>query len=207
MEMHNKIEELTRKIHTEGLEKAKKEADTILAGAKESAEKMVSDARAESERILEEAKKKAADHAERMNSELRISMQRALANLKKEITELIQAETIRHPVKKSMADNNFMNHLLETTIRNWNACSDDHDLHVLVPSDQLESAENHLRNTMGEVMNNGLVLRDDPALGSGFEIQPSNGHYKISMTDEAFESLIREHFKPRTVEFLFGKKG
>jgi hypothetical protein len=56
------------------------------------------------------------------------------------------------------------------------------------------------------MMNKGLVIKEYPGIKKGFEIQPKNGNYKISMSDEAFEMFIKEHFKPRTVEFLFGGK-
>jgi V/A-type H+-transporting ATPase subunit E len=207
METQNKIEELTRKIHREGLEKAQKEAEIILAEAKKEAGRIREDALAEAEKVRSGAKKEAEDFSRRMHAELRTSMQRTLAHMKKEITELIQSEVIKKPLAESMNSKELMNSLLETTIRNWNACSDDHDLQVLVPQDHLESAEKHLRKSMLEVMNNGLVLKSDPSVKSGFEIQPANGHYKINMSDEAFETLIREHFRPRTVEFLFGKQG
>jgi len=207
METQHKIEELTRKIHREGLEKAQKEAEIILAEAKKEAGRIREDALSEAEKLRSGATKEAENFSRRMQAELRTSMQRTLAHMKKEISEIIQAEVIKKPLAESMNSKELMNSLLETTIRNWNACSDDHDLKVLVPQDHLESAEAHLKKSMLEVMNNGLVLKSDPGVKSGFEIQPGNGHYKISMSEEAFEALIREHFRPSTIEFLFGKQG
>ena len=206
METQNKIEQLTRKIHREGLEKAQKEAEIILAEARKEATHIREDAHSEAEKIISGAKNEAEQLSRRMHAELRTSMQRTLAHMKKEISEIIQVEVIKKPLAESMSSKEWMNRLLETAIRNWNACSEDHDLKVLVPADQLESAEAHLKKSMHEVMKNGLVLESDPTIGSGFEIQPSGGHYKISMSEEAFESLIREHFRPRTIEFLFGKQ-
>ena len=189
------------------LEKAQKEAEIILSEARKEAGRIREDALAEAEKIRSGAKNEAEDLNRRMQAELRTSMQRTLAGMKKEITELIQAKVIKKPLAENMNSRDLMNRLLETAIRNWNACSDDHDLKVLVPEDHLESAEEHLKKSMLEVMNNGLVLKSDPSVSSGFEIHPANGHYKISMSDEAFETLIGEHFRPRAVEFLFGKQG
>ena len=132
-------------------------------------------------------------------------MQRTLAHLKKQIAELIQAEVIKKPLSESMQSKELMSSLIETTIKNWNAASDDQNLKVLVPKDQLKSVEEHLKKNMLEALNNGLELKPDPSLKSGFVIQPSDGNYKINMSDEAFESLITEHFRQAIVEFLFGK--
>jgi V/A-type H+-transporting ATPase subunit E len=206
METQNKIEELTRKIHREGLEKAQKEAEIILAEARKEAARIKEEAAAEAEKTTSGAKKEAEDLSARMQAELRTSMQRTLAHLKKQIAEMIQAEVIKKPLSESMASKELMSSLLETTIKNWNASSDDQNLSILVPEDQLKSAEEHLKKNMLELLNNGLELKGDPALKSGFEIQPGDGHYKINMSDEAFEFLITEHFRKTIVDFLFGKE-
>lgn len=205
METQNKIEELTRKIHREGLEKAQKEAEIILAEAKKEAARIREEAAAEAEKTTSGAKKEAEDLNGRMQAELRTSMQRTLAHLKKEIAELIQAEVIQKPLAGSMQSQELMSSLLETTVRNWNPNSDDQNLLVLVPQDQLDSAEKALKKNMAEALNKGLELKADPTLKSGFEIQPGNGHYKINMSDEAFEYLISEHFRKTILDFLFEK--
>jgi len=206
MEMHNKIKELTEKIQREGLEKANREAERIIEEARKEAGRLVNEAKAEAEKIREEAEKSAKDFAERMKSEVRMSQQQTLANFKREITELIQAPVVREPLKSSLEDQEFMNRLLESMVNNWKSSSENADLQVLLPKDQLESAESYLKKKLNGIMNNGLVVKEYPGIKKGFEIQPKNGHYKISMTDEAFEMFIREHFKPITVEFLFGGK-
>jgi hypothetical protein len=93
---------------------------------------------------------------------------------------------------------------METVVKNWKSSSEDVDLELLLPEAELESAEKYFRKRVADLMNNGLVIKEYPGINRGFEIQPENSHYKISMTDEAFEEFIRDHFKPKTVEFLFG---
>jgi V/A-type H+-transporting ATPase subunit E len=206
MEMHSKIKELTKKIQQEGLDKANQEADRIIQEAKAEAEKVVSEAKAEAEKIRGEAKKSAEDFTERMKSEVRMSQQQALVNFRKEIVELIQVPVVKEPLEKSLDDREFMNKLLETMVKNWKSTDEEADLEVLLPKDQLESADKYLKDKLSEVMKNGLVIKEYPGIKKGFEIQSDKGHYKISLSDEAFEQFIKEHFKPRTVEFLFGGK-
>ena len=145
METQNKIDELTRKIHREGLEKAQKEAEIILAEARKEAARIREEAATEAEKTKSNAKKEAEDLTGRMHAELRTSMQRTLAHLKKQIAELIQAEVIKKPLSESMQSKELMSSLIETTIKNWNAASDDQNLKVLVPQDQLKSIEEHLK--------------------------------------------------------------
>jgi hypothetical protein len=129
-----------------------------------------------------------------------------LINLKKEISELIQASVIDEPLTAAFDDTAFIKTMLENLVKNWKSADSEGSLEVLLPKDQLKETEEYFRNKASSLMNNGLVLKENAELENGFEIQPVNGHYKISMTDEAFEAFLKEHFKPKTMEFLFGGK-
>lgn len=202
--MHHKIKELTDKIHQEGFEKASQEAEKIIDQARKEAEKLTREAEEQAETIIANAKKEADAHAQRIDAEVRLSSRQALMALKKEISDLIQASVLKEPLNLAFEDQEFIRKMLETLIENWNPCSDESDLHVLVPGEQLEEMEAYLKEKAGRVMNRGLVLSQYGGTGKGFEIQPSNGHYKINVTDEAFEVFLKQHFKPRTMEFLYG---
>lgn len=206
METHNNIQKLTEKIHREGLEKANKEAEIIIAGAKEEAEEIITNAKKEAESLKDKARKEAEDSSKKIKSELRLSSQQSISSLKKEISELIQAEVIKEPLQEAFNDNGFVRDLLSTVVSNWNACQEETDLQVLVPANKLKEVENFFREKTGRVLNKGLSLGQYKGSGNGFEIKPENGHYKINMTDEAFNRFLKEHFRPKTLEFLYGGK-
>ncbi len=204
MEHNEKIKKLAEKIHREGVEKANEEAGRIIDEARREAEMIVNDAKEKAGSILADAKGKAEDFSRRMESEIRLSSQQALVNLKKEIAELIQAAVLKEPLKKAFNDQEFIRRLLETMVENWDPSGDDEELHVLLPQDHLEEMETYFREKSASLMNNGLKLDGYRGPGNGFEIRPNNGHYKINLTDEAFEIFLKDHFKPRTLEFLYG---
>jgi V/A-type H+-transporting ATPase subunit E len=206
MEMHNRIQEITEKIHQEGLEKANRETEKILEEARSSARKIVEDAQKEAEKIRADAKRSAEEFSDRIKSEVRLSQQQALAHLKSEIAELILTSVVKEPLKESLEDQGFMNELVEAMVKNWNDSHGDADLQVMVPADQLKEIESHIQAHAKELMNKGLVVKTYPGIKKGFEVQPGKGNYKISLSDEAFELFIKEHFKPKTIEFLFGSK-
>lgn len=206
MEAHNKIKELTEKIYREGLEKANSESEQIIAKAKADAEKILMEAEKEAASIMEQAKKNAREQSERLVSEMRLSGQQALVNLKKDVAGLIQAKVVDAPISEAFSDQNFIRNLIETLVRNWKSGEGDPQLTVLLPKDKLAETEKYFNAKAAELMKKGLSLKEYPGISKGFEIIPSNGEYKISMSDEAFQSFLREHFKPSTVEFLFGGK-
>lgn len=202
--MHQKIKELTEKIHREGFEKANQESAEIIETANNNAEELIRNAEKRAELIIQQAKKQAEENARKIEAEVRLSSQQALINLKKEISELIQAGVLKEPLNQAFDDHHFIRKILETLVGNWNPCTDETDLHVMVPEDQLAEMDAYLKERSGRIMNKGLNLDRYSGTGKGFEIQPSNGHYKINVTDEAFETFLDEHFKPKTLEFLYG---
>lgn len=204
--MHDKIKELTDKIHRDGVEKANRDGAEIIQNARSEAEALIADARKESEAILEEAKKKAEDVTRRIESEVRLSARQAIMNLRKEISELIQASVLKEPLSQAFDDQEFIRKLLETLVENWNPEKENNELQVMLHKDHLEEMGAYLRGKSGMIMNQGLSLREYNGSGKGFEIQPKNGHYKINITDEAFEIFLKEHFKPQTLDFLYGGK-
>lgn len=205
MEMHDKVKELTEKIHREGVEKANEEAKQIVEEAKKEAEKIVEKAKKDAEKRVADAEKKAEDVSQKIESEVRLSSQQALLNLKKEITDLVQAEVLKEPLEDAFKDSAFLRDILTTLVKNWNAADEaEEGLEVLLSADQLKKLEEYLKKKSGSVLNEGITLKEYPGVENGFEIQPRGGHYKITITDEAFEAFLGEHLKPKTMEFLFG---
>ncbi|MFO7672051.1 MAG: hypothetical protein R6W31_20515 [Bacteroidales bacterium] len=204
--MHDKIKELTDKIHRDGVEKANRDRAEIIRKAKSEAEAVIADARKETEAILDEAKKKAEDISRRIESEVRLSARQAIMNLRKEISELIQASVLKEPLSKAFDDQLFIRKLLETLVENWNPDKENSELQVMLHKDHMAEMDVYLRGKSGRIMNQGLSLREYNGSGKGFEIQPKNGHYKINITDEAFEIFLKEYFKPQTLDFLYGGK-
>ncbi len=206
METDHKIKEIAEKIHREGFEKASRDSERIIEEAKTSAKKIKEEARKEAEKIRDDAKRSAEELAERVKSEIRLSQQQALAHLKSDIAELIQTSVIKEPLNSSLEDQDFMSELLESMVKNWRNFHEDAVLQLLIPEEQLEHIEAHFQAKVKELMDQGLVVKAYPGIDKGFEIHPQEGNYKISMSDEAFEQFIKEHFKPKTIEFLFSDK-
>ncbi|MEX0986955.1 MAG: V-type ATP synthase subunit E family protein [Bacteroidales bacterium] len=202
--MHDKIKELTDKIHREGLEKANKDAAEIIGKAKADAEEMINKAKKEAESIINNAQADAEKRAHRINSEIRLSSQQAILNLKKQISELIQTTVLKEPLSEAFNDKEFIKKLVETLVQNWTPETGEPDLRVMLPKDQLDAFDRYLKDKSMKILNKGISLSEYQGSGSGFEIQQKNGHFKINITDEAFEIFLKEHIKPQTLEFLYG---
>ena len=100
--MENKLQELTRKLYDEGLEKGRAEADKVLADARKESEKIVADARAEAAEILRRAKTEAEDVGKNTMTEIALAGKQAVAKIKSEIASLIVAKATAEGVKKKL---------------------------------------------------------------------------------------------------------
>jgi len=204
--MQNKLEELTEKIYREGLEKGNEEAEKIVSSAKTQADEIIAAAKAEEQRILQDARKASQELKENTESELQLTLRQALNNLRQQIADLIGNRVIHESVSGMADDPSFIRDILLAIAGNWSpASSGNADLTVLLPADKEKQLNDYFTHHAKEVMKKGIELKFDTRLKSGFEIGPSDGSFRISFTDEVFESFFKDYLRPRLMEFLYGK--
>jgi V/A-type H+-transporting ATPase subunit E len=204
--MQTKLQELTEKIYREGLEKGNEEASMIINQAHAQAKDIIAKAKAEEQRILSEASRKAKEIKDNSESELRIAMRQALNSMKQQVAELINAKVMESSVRGLSSEPAFMKELILSIAKNWSAGSSGAvDLTVILPAGREKELHDYFLAGAGKSMASGLELKFDARLKSGFEIGPANGSYRISFTDEVFESFFKEYLRPRIMDYLFGK--
>ena len=115
--MEKKLQELTEKIYSEGVEKAKIEADDIVKEAKGKAEKELNNAQNEAKKIIEDANKKSDEIKRNGESEMKLAAKQALSEVKQKITEIITTGVISENVKTTMDDKDFVKGLIESSIK------------------------------------------------------------------------------------------
>ncbi len=205
--MENKLQELTEKIYSEGIEKANKEAEEIISKAREDAEKKHREAEKEAEAIIEKAKKEAEELKKNVQSEVQLSARQAINTIKQQITDLITAKSTGKEIKKALDDKNFMQKIIETAIKNWDPKSAKGiDVAVLLPEKDRKELEKYFSTKQKALLEGGLVLNFDDSIESGFKIGPKDGSFMISFTDQDFESFFRHYLRPRTTELLYSDK-
>lgn len=202
--MENKLQELTQKLYNEGVEKAKQEAERILAEAKAEAEKLKHNAQDEALKIVADAENKSAELKKSVEAELALAAKQSIRSLKQEITELIVSKAIDQPVKNSFNDDAFVKEMIETLIKNWDAkSSEEIKLSVLLPAEKEEAFQNFFTDKTQKQLRTGLEVSYSDAIKGGFKIGPADGSYKISFSEEDFENFFKAYLRPKTVDLLF----
>ncbi len=111
----DKIQEITSKLYTEGIEKGKEEADKIIAEAKAMRDQIVEEAKKEAEQIITSAKKETDEWKSNTQSELKLFASQAVEALKSEITNLVTDKLSASNVKAAVEDKMVE----ERNIKNW----------------------------------------------------------------------------------------
>ena len=205
--MENKLQELTEKIYAEGIEKANNEAREIIENAKAEADKVQQNAEKEAAKIIENAEKEAREIKKNITSEVRLSARQAINTIKQQITELVTAKTTGEDVKKAFKDKEFIQKIIETTLKNWNPGGTKAiDAALLLPEKDRKELTAYFQSKQKALLDGGLVLNFDDKMEAGFKIGPKDGSYQISFTEEDFENFFRNYLRPRTTDLLYSSE-
>lgn len=197
--MENKLQELTRKIYDEGIEKARQEAAVILENARRQAEETTLNARKEADEILNQANQKAEELQRNAQSEIRMSSKQAVSALRQQIATLITAKVTDEPVKEAVSDKAFIGSIITRALENFNQ-----NASLVLPAADEKSLEKYFGSRLSQVITSGVDVTFDDKIRGGFKIGPKDNSYVISFTDEDFQAFFRSFMRQRTINLLFG---
>lgn len=204
--MENKLEELTRKLYDEGLEKGRADADKLVSDAKDEAARLVSEARSEADAIVKAAEAKAEELHKNSLTEISLAGKQVVAELKKQIADLIVAKSTTDNVKKANMDADFVKNMLLEVARNWNGTSTDMvSLSALLPESRRAELDAAFEKSAKDLLNAGIEVGYSKNVKSGFKVGPKEGGYHISFSDEDFDALLGEYLRDKVAKMLFDK--
>ncbi len=202
--MENKLEQLTRTLYAEGLEKGRSEADRLVAEAKAEAAKIVAEAQAEAAAILKAAEAKAADVEKNSLTEIALAGKQAVAKIKSEIASMIIAKTTAAGVKAAALDADFIKGMLLAVAKNWNgADSGKVELRALLPEAERTKLDAAFAKSLKELLAAGIEVGYSKEVRTGFKVGAKDGGYYISFSDADFDALMREYLRDKVAHLLY----
>ncbi|MDO5663845.1 MAG: hypothetical protein Q4G63_01140 [Bacteroidia bacterium] len=194
----DKIQELTSKLYSEGVEKGKEEADRIITEAKASSNQMVQDAKKEAQQIIVSAQKEVDELRSNTESELKLFAAQAREALKSEITNLVTSKLSTTNVKAVTEDKSFMQKLIVDLVQNW---SKGENLNIGV--DNSEDLKNFIAGNAKGLLDKGLKIESVNGLKAGFTLSPEDGSYRVKFGEEEFIEYFKEFLRPQIQKLLF----
>lgn len=194
----DKIQELTSKLYSEGVEKGKEEAEKILAEANTQKKKILEEAEAKAKQIVDLAKKEASELKSNTESELKLYANQSSEALKSEITNLITDKISSSNVKSATTDSSFMQKLIVELVKNW---AKDEKLTIGVESG--DELENYIASNAKDLLEKGLKIESVNGIKTGFTVAPEDGTYKVKFGEEEFVEYFKEFLRPQIQKLLF----
>lgn len=201
--MEAKLQELTKKIYKEGVEKAKVEADDILKSANEKSEQIITDAQKEAENIIDKAKRETSQLKDKVLSELELAGNQSITSLKQKITNLLSTNSLNEDIKKVTSDNNFIKDIIKEIVNKWTSDSKKMDINLILPEKNKDELIKFYKGKSKEILDKGVELKFENRMDGGFKIGPKDGSFILSFTDKDFENFFASFLKPKTKEILF----
>lgn len=201
--MQDKLQEITQKIYNEGVTKANKEAEEILANANHKAEEILTKAKNEAVKIKQDAAKESKETEKKVQGELKQASHQLLRLLKQKVTNYLVAKSIEHPVKDAFNDTEFVKKILETVIKKWDAANPGMDINMLLPEDLQKELHEYFESKLFTQLNNSVEIIIERDIKAGFKIGPADGSYQITFKEDDFENLFKSFLRPKTTKILF----
>lgn len=196
--MENKIQELTDKLLSEGVEKGKLEAEKIIASAKDESAAIIADAKKTADEIIAAAKKESESLNENTKSELKMYSAQALSALKTEVANVLTDNAVSEVVKQSVADKDFMNKFLLKLAEKWGAQED-----IVISAEDAEGLKAVFAKQAKSLLDKSVKIEGVHGQKALFTIEPADGSYKVNFGEEEFEDYFKSFLRPQLVEMLF----
>ncbi len=202
--MNDKLQELTQKIYSDGLEKGKSEATEIVNLAKSDADTLVKNASKQAEKIVEDAKKESEELKKNAQSELTLTSRQAVNALKQKLTDLVVTKSVEDALANAFDEKVFIQRIMLTMVKNWDKIDrSGGDISIVLPAKDKGKFENLLKGKVASQLKAGLEVDFEEGIKSGFKIGPKAGHYKISFTEDDFRQFFQQYLHPRIKKLLY----
>lgn len=205
--MENKLQELTQKLYTIGVEKAKNEADIIIAEAQKKADEVIKNAHAEAKTIIGNAKNESAELKKKTESELKLSSKQVIATVKNQVTNLVVQDLLSKDLEKNLADNDFLKTIIELIVKKWQPDdAQSTDLQIILPQEKKESFNKYIKEKINHLLAKGLTVNFEDNFKSGFKIAPKDNSYIINFAQEDFDNFFKTYLRAQTANLLYGEE-
>lgn len=187
------LDDLIRKIKSEGIEEARKQGDEILEEARKGASEIIEKARKRAGTIIEDAEKEINKRENSGRRALELAARDVLLSVRESLTALLD-QIIRKEYRKVITGRVLENVLLKA-IEGWKG-EKEIVLEVLLSEEDRSVLSEAFMARLAEEIKGGVEIRPHPEIKAGFRIGVKGEHLHYDFTDEAFADLLSAHLNP-----------
>lgn len=196
--MDSKIQVLTDKIYTEGVQRGQAEADRLIAEARERAKVIEQEATEQAQAILQSAKREVEDLRANTQSELKLYARQLQASIRSSIVEKLTGEIVQSNVKALTTDSVFMQRVVLEMLRGF-----DLDKGIVIETPMADELRTYFASNAKEMLSRGVEIRQISGQSALFTISPVGGDFKVQVSEEDFIELFKQFLRPQLASQLF----
>ena len=192
--MQNKLQELTDRLYNEGLSKGKQDGEELLQKAK-----------IEADGIIAQANKEAEELKTKVTADVKMAATQSIAVTKQEIEKMVVTKAAAEGVKANMNNVAFVKDLITSVVKAFNPQNAAPvDLSLILPESLKKELEPFVKNEIANQFKGEVKVDYSKKVNGGFKISPKGGGYMLQFTDDEFTQLIANYLRPATKKILFG---
>lgn len=190
--MSEDLQSLLEKINRDGVEKARAEADRIIAEAKTKADALLNDARASARKATEDAEKSAADSADRAAETIRQAARDTVISVRDAVTKLLTG-LLAKDVDDALADEKVCALLAGEVLKG------------LAGEAEISAAPKLAAALKAQLASRGAItVVTDETIGSGFSVKIDGGRVEHSFTGEMIAAELAKRLRPDLAKLVVG---
>lgn len=197
--MTAELQNLLERIHQEGIEKTKTEAEQILRNAHDERRRIVAAAKDEAAALLAKAEQDSAAFEQRARQALHQAARDTVISVG-EAVQTTLAALVRERVQTALTPE-ALAHMLGQMVSAYSQAAVSHGtaatrMDVLVSPAQKEEITSFFLASMSEALRAGVVIRGDDSVISGFRVSLSNGQVEHDFSGEAIAESMSQMLRP-----------
>ena len=195
------LDDLIRKIKSEGIEEAERKSDEIVKDARITASKILDKARQEAEAIIEEAEEGIRKREDSSKIALGQAARDIILNIRASLTEIFNS-LIKKEYQQVLTGKTLETVLIKL-IEGWQENGmGDTDIELLVGESDRDVLFEGFLSKLNEEIKSGIELNTHPDIEGGFRVGMKDNHVYYDFTDEGIANVLAEYLNPRFYDFI-----
>jgi len=193
--MTEDLQQLLEKIQRDGVDKARQEADAILASARQDAAALMASAKAEAEKFRSDAQRDAEAYSARAEETIRQSARDVLLHVEHSVTAML-SKLLQKDINTALNSEELVAALVQEAVKAYLSGSEKIEV---AAAEQMVHA---LRAGLAQEAAEGVTVVTDQTAGSGFRIKLAGGRIEHDFTGAAVTTALARQLRPGLAALL-----
>jgi V/A-type H+-transporting ATPase subunit E len=200
------LNSLVKQVYDEGIEKANKEAQQIIAEAKRQSDELLK----ETEQRIAGMEARSANEVKRirenLNSELKAVAQQTVNTIKDELAAVISNRIVSQGISEALNETTFLQKIILTVLQKWELADKDFQFELLLNKDEEQQLQDFFEQRIKKELATELEIVVENKIKSGFKIGVKNENYYVNFSGDEFENFFKRYLRTKTAEWIYGTK-